>query len=95
MMRRPTLHEPVTVAEWWRNRGGQSIRLTLNSFEGRNIIDLRTWYTATDGKLCPGKGFAADVQHLPRLATEIAKAEAKARKLGLIAAAGEREPATP
>jgi hypothetical protein len=74
---------PVTVAEWWKNRRGESIRLVLNEYEGRNIFDLRTWYTA-DGKLKPGKGFAAEVRHLPRLAAEIAKAEAKARELGLI-----------
>jgi hypothetical protein len=77
------LTEPITVAEWWKNRRGESIRLVLNRFEGRDIFDLRTWYTA-DGKLKPGKGFAAEVRHLPRLAAAIAKAEAKARELGLI-----------
>ena len=79
----PALAEPITVAEWWKNRRGESIRLVLNRFEGRDIFDLRTWYTA-DGKLKPGKGFAAEVRHLPRLAAAIAKAEAKARELGLI-----------
>jgi hypothetical protein len=79
------LPAPVTVAEWWKNRRGESIRLVLNEFQGRDIFDLRTWYTA-DGKLKPGKGFAAEVRHLPRLAAEMAKAEAKARTLGLIAA---------
>jgi transcriptional coactivator p15 (PC4) len=84
MTRSPSpLPEPVTIAEWWKNRRGESIRLVLNAYEGCNIFDLRTWYTA-DGKLKPGKGFAAEVRHLPRLAAEIAKAEAKARELGLI-----------
>ena len=77
------LPEPVTVAECWKNRRGESVRLVLNTFQGRNVFDLRTWYTA-DGHLKPGKGFAAEVRHLPRLAVEIAKAEAKARELGLI-----------
>jgi hypothetical protein len=79
----PALAEPITVAEWWKNRRGESIRLVLSTFEGRDIFDLRTWYTA-DGKLKPGKGFAAEVRHLPRLAAAFAKAEAKARELGLI-----------
>jgi hypothetical protein len=79
----PALSEPITVAEWWKNRRGESIRLRLSQFEGRAIFDLRTWYTA-DGRLKPGKGFAAEVRHLPRLAAPIAKAEAKARELGLI-----------
>jgi Transcriptional Coactivator p15 (PC4) len=75
--------EPVTIAEWWKNRRGESIRLVLSQFQGRGILDLRTWYIA-DGKLKPGKGFAAEVRHLPRLAAAIAKAEAKARELGLV-----------
>jgi hypothetical protein len=79
------LSTPLTVAEWWKNRRGESVRLVLNEFEGRNVIDLRTWYTA-DGKLKPGKGFAAEVKHLPRLAAALAEAEAKARELGLIEA---------
>jgi len=77
------LSEPLTIAEWWKNRRGESVRLVLNNFQGRNIFDLRTWYTA-DSQLKPGKGFAVEVRHLPRLAAEIAKAEAKARELGLI-----------
>jgi hypothetical protein len=78
------LAEPITVAEWWKNRRGESIRLALNRYEGKDVVDLRTWYTAEDGKLKPGKGFAAEVRHLPRLAAAFAKAEAKARELGLI-----------
>jgi Transcriptional Coactivator p15 (PC4) len=77
------LPEPITVAEWWKNRRGESIRVRLSTYEGRNLADVRTWYTE-DGKLKPGKGFAAEVKHLPRLADAIAKAEAKARELGLI-----------
>ena len=78
------LSEPITVAEWWKNRRGESIRVCLSAYEGRNLADVRTWYTADDGKLKPGKGFAAEVKHLPRLAAAIGKAEAKARELGLI-----------
>ena len=80
----PGLSEPTTIAEWWKNRRGKSIRLVLNRYEGRDVVDLRTWYTAEDGKLKPGKGFAAEVRHLPRLAAAFARAEARARELGLI-----------
>jgi hypothetical protein len=52
----PALAEPITIAEFWKNRRGEAIRLVLNRFEGRSIFDLRTWYTA-DGRLKPGKGF--------------------------------------
>ena len=82
-MTRPTLAEPITIAEWWKNRGGESVRVTLSTYADRNLVDLRTWFTA-DGKLKPGKGFAADVRHLPRLAAALSKAEVKARELGLV-----------
>ena len=88
MTGKPTsLPEPLTIAEWWKNRRGEFVRLVLNTFQGRNVFDLRTWFTL-DGQLKPGKGFAMEVRHLPRLAAEIAKAEAKARELGLIADGG-------
>jgi hypothetical protein len=79
----PALAEPLVIAEWWKNRRGESVRLVINRFEGRDIFDLRTWYTA-DGKLKPGKGFAAEVRHLPRLAAAFAKAVVRAGELGLI-----------
>jgi Transcriptional Coactivator p15 (PC4) len=84
MTRKPApLPEPLIVSEWWKNRSGASIRLVLNEFNGRNVVDLRTRFTS-NGELKPGKGFAAEVRHLPQLAKAIVKAEAKARELGLI-----------
>jgi hypothetical protein len=82
--RSAALSEPVTVAEWWRNRSGQSIRVRLSPWEGRTLIDVSTWVTV-DGKLVPAKGFAADVRNLPRLVLALSKAESRARELGLIA----------
>jgi Transcriptional Coactivator p15 (PC4) len=78
------LSEPVVVAEWWRDRSGRSIRVRLSSYEGYNLIDIRTFYSDADGKLKPGKGFCASFKHLPRLAAELDKALAKARELGLV-----------
>jgi hypothetical protein len=70
--------EPVTIAEWWKNRRGESIRLVHSQFQGRSIFDLQPWYSA-DGKLKTGKGFVVEVWHLQRLKAVIAKAEATAR----------------
>ena len=82
-MTRTALSVPIVIAQWWKNRGGESVRVTLSTYADRNLVDHRTWFTA-DGKLQPGKGFAADVKHLPRLAAALAKAVAKATELGLI-----------
>jgi hypothetical protein len=51
------LAEPIIVAQWWKNRGGESVRVTLSTYADRNLVDLRTWFTA-DGKLQPRRGFA-------------------------------------
>ena len=78
------LQEPVVVSEWWKNRSGESIRVRLSTYEGRNLIDVRTFYTAQDGVLRPSKGFCAEIKHLPKLAKALADAGDKARKLGLL-----------
>jgi Transcriptional Coactivator p15 (PC4) len=76
------LTEPLIVGEWRKNRGGQSIRVRLSTYEGHNLIDVRTWHTA-DGRLVPGKGFACGVRHLPRLIDALTTALDKARELNL------------
>jgi hypothetical protein len=77
------LDEPLTVAEWWKNRQGQSIRVRLSTYEGFNLIDVRTWFVGDDGVLKPGKGFACRIQHLPKLIDTLTTALARARELGL------------
>lgn len=84
-----TLPEPVTVDQWWKNRGGETIRLLLSTFEGRNIVILRTWWTDKDGVLKRGMGFACSIKHLPKLAKVFARAMTKAHELGLIDDGGE------
>jgi hypothetical protein len=66
---KPVLAEPVTIGECWKNRRGDSIRVRLSPYEGHTLIDIRSWYTGDDGRLKPGKGFAATVKHLPRPGT--------------------------
>jgi hypothetical protein len=85
-MTRPTLAEPITVAEWWKNRRGESIRVTLSTWKDRNLIDVRTWGPdPAEGRLKPTtKGFAAGLRHLPKLVSALTKAESRARELGLI-----------
>jgi Transcriptional Coactivator p15 (PC4) len=82
----PTLAEPITIAEFWKNRRGESIRVNLSTYKGRNLIDVRTWATdPAEGKLRPTtKGIATEVRYLPKLVSALAKAESKARELGLI-----------
>jgi hypothetical protein len=34
--------EPITIAEWWKNRSGESVRLVLNEYPGRAAFDPST-----------------------------------------------------
>ena len=77
------ISEPVVVAEWKKNRGGESVKVQIKPFESAVLIDVRTWY-GEDGYRKPGKGFAATIKHLPALAKALASACASARELGLI-----------
>jgi hypothetical protein len=80
----------VVIAEWKKNRAGETVRITLQSYEGHNLVDVRTWF-GEDGFRRPGKGFAAAVKHLPALGAGIAAALAKAVELGLLAPTGGPE----
>jgi hypothetical protein len=39
----------ITIAEWRRNRK-ERIRISLCVYQGRNVIDLRTWWTDRPAK---------------------------------------------
>lgn len=80
----PGLAEPITIAQCWKNRRKDAVRIRISDYEGTILIDVRTWHGGADGKLKPGKGFCSQIKHLPRLAAELTKAMAKARELGLL-----------
>ena len=85
---RAALAVPLTVAKFWKNRRrNESVHVTLSEYEGRTLINVRTYSTGTDGIDRPTpKGLAMAVNKLPELARALAKAEAKAHELGLLEA---------
>ena len=85
-MSRVTLPEPVEIAKFWKNRRHDAIVVSLSTYEGRNIVDVRM-HAMKDGRLLPTtKGVAMVVLRLPDLAKAINKALVKARELELIEA---------
>jgi hypothetical protein len=83
------LAEPITVAEFWKNRRGESIRVTLETYEGRNLVSVRQFFTADTGKMQPTKkGVSLSVLLLPELAAAVNKALARAAELGLLEGKG-------
>ena len=90
MTKRPSIPEPVIVAEFWANRRGESVRVQLREFEGRPLVDVRKHFTNGEGKLqATKKGLAIAVIRLPELAAAINRALATARELGLVNEAGK------
>jgi hypothetical protein len=57
-----TLSEPLEIARFWKNRRGEAIVVRLSEYEGHQLVDARTWFTAADGTLKPGKGLACAVR---------------------------------
>jgi hypothetical protein len=86
-MSTPLLAEPIEIAKFWRNRKGEAVIVQLREFEGRAIVDARVNFIDGEGRLRPTrKGLSVVVRRLPELAAALAKAELKARALGLLAA---------
>jgi hypothetical protein len=82
--RRPTLDEPVVISKFWKNRRHDAVIVSLSTYEGHNLVDLRT-HAMKEGRLVPTpKGLAMVVRRLPELAAAVTKALAKARELGLL-----------
>jgi hypothetical protein len=79
------LAEPIVVSRFFKNRKHDIIVVSLSTFEGRNLVNVRQHFTNKEGKDQPTtKGVSMVVQRLPDLAKAVNKALAKARELGLI-----------
>ena len=82
---RVTLSEPVEVAKFFKNRRKDVIVVSLSTYEGRNLVDVRQHFHNDKGQMRPtSKGVAMVVLRLPDLAKAVNKAMAKAKELGLL-----------
>ena len=75
---------PIVIAEWQRN-SREIIRIALDQYKGRDIVDARAWWRAEDGNWRPGRnGLTLSLKHLPSLAEGLGDAVRRARQLGII-----------
>jgi hypothetical protein len=75
---------PIIIAEWQRN-GREVVRVSLDRFNNRNTIDIRSWWRDGSGTFRPGRsGLTLAVKHVPALADGLGDALQRARILGLI-----------
>jgi hypothetical protein len=90
MSRRIPITEPIIISRFWKNRAHDAIEVSLKSFEGNNLCDVRM-YVMRGGVLVPStKGVSVVIPRLPDLAKAVSKALAKARELGLLEGEGEQ-----
>lgn len=59
-----------------RKADGAEVRVTVQGYKGRRVVDVRVWYLpATGGDYVPTrKGVTVDADKLPALALALAKA---------------------
>ena len=80
----PAQGNRTVVASWPRN-GRETIQVALDRYQGRDVIDVRVWWTDTNGELKPGRsGLTVSVRHLPNLAAALTEALAVAEQRGLL-----------
>jgi hypothetical protein len=74
----------VLIAAWAKN-DREEIRVHLDRFKDRDIIDVRTWWRDRDDELKPGRsGITLATRHLPSLSNALAKALQEAERRGLL-----------
>lgn len=80
----PAIPEPLLIAEWKKNRYSDVIRIMLRTYEGVDLVDIRSWWNDQHGQCKPGKGISLRVNHLKQLIKALQAALLKASELGLI-----------
>jgi hypothetical protein len=74
----------VTVAEWQKNKR-ERLRVSLEEFNGRPVVDIRTYYLDEDDQPKPGRaGLTIAVKHLQQLAPALQAALDEAQRRGLL-----------
>jgi hypothetical protein len=80
------LTEPIEIAKWWKSRRRDiAVVVSLSSYEGNNLVNVREHFIGSDGRMKPTtKGLAMVVRRLPEFSNAIRKALEKARDLDLL-----------
>jgi hypothetical protein len=81
-----SLGEPIEIEKFWKTRRRDiAIVVTLSTYEGTNIVNIREFFTGSDGCMKPStRGLAMAVRRLPELSNAVRKALERARSLGLL-----------
>ena len=75
--------ESVVISSFEKNKK-EEVRVSLDTFHGRKLINIRVWYKGDDGTVKPGKGLAVGVDRYKDLAGAILELGQHLKTNGLI-----------
>ena len=79
------------IVREWPKSVRENLRVSLDEFNERPVVDIRTWWWNEAGELKPGRaGLTVSTRHLKPLADALADAVEKAETAGLIDGRTER-----
>ena len=68
-----------------RKNAREELRVSVETFKGVPLVNLRVWFQAEDGDMRPGKqGVALRLELLPELRQALERAAAEAERQGLM-----------
>lgn len=81
------IEKEILIGECQKNQR-ELLRVTLENFNGHDLINLRVWFQAADGDRKPGtKGLSLNVRMIPELLRLLQRASDEATKIGALSAA--------
>lgn len=90
-MTRKSACEQVIIREWLRSNR-ETIRVTMDHFQGNPVFSIRAWYATSDGQRRPARdGITLSLKHLAPLLDSLADAYGRACHSGLIDPEGESD----
>jgi hypothetical protein len=80
------LGSAIEIMKFWKSRRrDKAVVVSLSSYEGTNIVNVREHFIGSDGCMRPTtKGIAMSVRRLPELSRAVRAALEKARSLNLL-----------
>jgi len=75
--------DSVVISTFEKNKK-EEVRVSLDTFHGRKLINIRVWYKGDDGTMKPGKGLAVGVDRYKDLAGAILELGQHLKTHGLI-----------
>lgn len=75
--------DSLVISTFEKNKK-EEVRVSLDTFHGRKLINIRVWYKGDDGEMKPGKGLAVAVDRYKDLAGAILELGQHLKSNGLI-----------